>query len=262
MFLKLLKHEFRASFRLLLPMYGGLLLLGLLTRFAVRVIGDNRALTIIGTMSIVSFVIACVAAVILTMVLIIIRFSRSVHGDEGYLTNTLPIGTHGIILSRLVVAFAAQVCTFAVVLLSIGVVALDQENVHSFVRTMHMLFGGTAASFRTGLLRMVGLMIVQSLAQILQIFAAISIGHSFANHKKGFSVLFWFVIYFTEQTVSAVLLSALMTNLLFGSAAAANMSMSQLSGTIILLSVIEKLIVGGVCYLLTWLMMKKHLNLQ
>ena len=40
------------------------------------------------------------------------------------------------------------------------------------------------------------------------------------------------------------------------------MSMSQLSGTIILLSVIEKLIVGGVCYLLTWLMMKKHLNLQ
>ena len=42
---------------------------------------------------------------IATIVLIVRRFAKTVFGREGYLTNTLPVSAHQLILSKLLVAF-------------------------------------------------------------------------------------------------------------------------------------------------------------
>ena len=218
----------------------------------------KHALTIIGTMSIVSFIIACVAAVILTMVLIIIRFSRSVHGDEGYLTNTLPIGTHGIILSRLLVAFVAVLCAFASVYLSYQRRCPSRKTSMQDLGRPSPVFGASGL-FGTGnpAAAWSDWVIVASLASILQIFAAISIGHSFNGKKAGMSVLFYFVLSFASSLITNLITAILTaTKLLQG-----ERDFSQITNLSTALSLSISVILIGVYYFITWIMTRKRLNL-
>ena len=85
MFLKLVKHELRESFRLLLPVFGGLLLMAGLARGSIALLEgvNDAAMRVVGVTFVVFFFLGCGAAVVLTAVFLIQRFTRSVYGDEG-----------------------------------------------------------------------------------------------------------------------------------------------------------------------------------
>ena len=72
------------------------------------------------------------AIYIATIVLIVRRFAKTVFGREGYLTNTLPVSAHQLILSKLLVAFILDIISSLVILLSIGIIAafcLDMKDI-------------------------------------------------------------------------------------------------------------------------------------
>ena len=103
---KLLKHEFRATGRLMLPALGAVLALAVLANFSIRFIQvtDNTFLTILFGLVIAAFVIGMVAAAVMTLVLMILRFYRTLLRDEGYLMHTLPVNVHELVWSKLIVS--------------------------------------------------------------------------------------------------------------------------------------------------------------
>ena len=264
MFIKLVKHELRASFRALIPVYGGLLLMALMARGSVWLIQNeiNTATNVLAVMMIVLFGLSCLASLVLAAVLMMVRFARSVHGDEGYLTNTLPVGVHAILLSRLVIAFAAIVLTMGVVYVGVRIVLLGVEGVEEVDAIFSEAFRMLQIDSGRFLIWTAASGAVSLLSSILMVFAAISIGHSFNTGKVGKSVLFYFVLYAAAQTVSTVVTVVLTVvdsgGLIFQEA---EPSLATVGSTMMLFTICMNLIFCAVYYLITWLMMKKHLNL-
>ena len=104
---RLIKHEFRATGRRMLPALGVLALLGLLANLSIRVLESGfggTLLRILMVLFIAAFFIGMTVAWVMTLVLMISRFYRNLLKDEGYLMFTLPTSSHALIWSKLIVS--------------------------------------------------------------------------------------------------------------------------------------------------------------
>ena len=204
---KLMKHEFRATGRIMLPLLGAELLLSVLAGFSVR--GLERienmgflGITYILTLSV--FFLGLFALAVVAFVLMIQRFYKNLLRDEGYLAMTLPASVDEQIWAKLLVSFvwfAAVTVLSAVamlVLVSIGSrmqLLRDMffdEQVREVIReiTSHV-GGGNLALFA---LEFVVLSFLGTCATCLRCYSALAIGHSAADHKMLLSFVAYFVI--------------------------------------------------------------------
>ena len=258
MFLKLVKHELQETLRMMVPIFGGLLLFAAVTRGIIWVMemADNDILSVMGTLLVILFFMACGASVILTAVLLMVRFSRSVHGDEGYLTHTLPVGVHSILLSRLLITFLALAASIGMAYVSIRFSTWNVKAISEFFEGFGEIFSaaGLDDSF---LWSTVATVFVQLLTTVLMIFAAISIGHSFNRGKAGFSILFFFALNTGVSLVSTVVSLILMPKLF-----ETNVEMGAFTTQYYVFAIILNLVFCCVFYFLAWIMTKKRLNLS
>ena len=144
---------------------------------------------------------------IATIVLIVRRFAQTVFGREGYLTNTLPVSAHQLILSKLLVAFILDI-DFIISLysLSIGIIA----GFHTLTMKDILL----TTSYLGQILKEIGALYLchpfynfrQQLAGILFYYLCISIGNLFNTNKvlmgfvayfrhSGYPILYWFLLW-------------------------------------------------------------------
>ncbi|MBO4418912.1 MAG: hypothetical protein J5789_03705, partial [Oscillospiraceae bacterium] len=266
MFLKLVKHESHAATRAMLPLLGGLLVMALLARGSIWMTDsvDSTVTSIIGVFLIGAFFLACGAMVVTTMILMMVRFKKSVHSDEGYLTHTLPVGVNSILLSHLLVSFVAVLLSFAAVYLSIRIATLGVDSIKSIGLSIKNIFKGAGIETSVMLIRICCIGAMGILVTILMIAAAISIGHSFPTGKTGKSVLFFFVLYFAQQLIVSIAMVAVFTAKYAVTGSTATLfgtTTESISSTMLWFSAGQYILFGTVYYLLTWFMTKKHLNL-
>lgn len=93
---KLLKHEFRATARIMVPVYLVLLVTALGANFSTRGILKTpyAVLNILGSLLVMAFVVAIMAVCVVSFLLMIQRFYKNLLRDEGYLMLTLPASVH------------------------------------------------------------------------------------------------------------------------------------------------------------------------
>ena len=258
MFLKLVKHELHELLRVLLPIFGGLILFAGVTRgmFWLMQQNENAILSLMGGMFIGLFFLSCLACVVLTAVLLIVRFTKSVHGDESYLTHTLPVGVHSILLSRLLVSVLFMAAAVTTAIGSVLISTWKIKALSDFTEGIGMFLesAGLASSFWWTMLLSI---FVQLITTILMIFAAVSIGHSFNRGKVGFSILFYFALNTTSSIISTVISLIVMNAKLFDEAT----EISTITGSTMGFAIVMNLVLCGVYYFLAWIMTKKRLNL-
>ena len=88
---KLIKYEFKATGRLLLPVYGALLLMGGVVNLGLTLQGKLPVLKFAQGVLIFAYVALMVAAFALSFFVVISRFYKNLICDEGYLMFTLPV---------------------------------------------------------------------------------------------------------------------------------------------------------------------------
>ena len=92
---KLLKHEFRATGRIMLPLMGALLALALMANLSIRgmtsSLSDIPALRILFILILIFFGMGIVAVGVMALVVMVSRFYRNLLKSEGYLMFTLPV---------------------------------------------------------------------------------------------------------------------------------------------------------------------------
>ena len=134
MFGRLLKHEFRASSGIMLLLSGIMLGIGASAGLAVKYLvyysseqTDSLALTMLFLAAILFVIfsfIALIAYSIVTWIVLLIRFYRNKYTDEGYLTFTLPVSSHQILLSSYLNIVIWTVVATLVAQLSVGLAIL------------------------------------------------------------------------------------------------------------------------------------------
>lgn len=96
---------------------------------------------------------------------------------------------------------------------------------------------------------------------MLHFYAAMSLGYGFTGHKALWSVVWFFLISFVLQMIGMTLMMATgdsMFSWLFGSDSLSAVQVWNLS---VLGAAAVNLIVAGALYVVTWLNLKKRLNL-
>ena len=210
---KLLRHEFRATGRIMLPVYALLLVsCGGCTLFG-RLLGrypESTVLSVVQTVFATLFGVTTFGMLLLTLVLMVYRFYKNLMTDEGYLMFTLPVSRSQLIWSKLLVALVWSVLSTVLAALAwmAEISVVGRENVFSLIaqglRSLRQHLSGNLTGCAAAL---VVLCLVSCLVSFLKFYAAISLGHSFSNHKVLLSVVFYIGFGIVTQTIGSIFAS-------------------------------------------------------
>ncbi len=213
MFGKLVKHEFRATRRVIPFVF--LLTVFLVLMMTVSVVLDLD--TMVG-LTLVLLIITMFAEVIITYVLVVWRFYKSMCGNEAYLSFTLPIKPQLLLWSKLLVSFVWVALSYlvfagsimmAVVIIAKGTGTSIQDIFEQIKIFLNMIgFGGheTAA-----IATIIGLFTLAILSGLTQIFFSVSLGSTSKLHKFGVGgpILVYVILYFALQFVTVIAMSVI-----------------------------------------------------
>ena len=220
---KLIKHEFRATGRLMAPLFGALVLLALAVRandlVFQHVESYSAFLNILNRLLIIAYVLALLGVMVFSTVLMIKRFHQNFLTDEGYLMFTLPTSVHSLLWSKLITAALFFIFTFLAEALSVAIVVwrggLAREMFTGFADFFRRLDSYYMANGLAFALETLALLFVSLLVTCLLFYAPMSIGYSFANHKGLLSVVFYFVIQAILQIFGVAVLSGVVSDTAF-----------------------------------------------
>lgn len=208
---KLLKHEFHATGRIMLPMLGALALLAGMANLSFRGIEytDSTIVNLVLGFVIVLFFLGLFAAAVLSVVIVVYRFYKNLLRDEGYLMFTLPVSVHSLVWSKLIAAccwlfLTALVCT-GLMLLTVFNLAADMglEEILRFLPTIGESIRKAIEQTALTSWDLVGygaelllVLLAGCMSQCLLFYAAMAIGHSFSKNKMLLSIVAYIAIRF------------------------------------------------------------------
>lgn len=269
---RLIRYDLKSTTRFLIVIHAFLLVFSILGRIFLtsRIpyeIDDIDELLIALTFTI--YIILFVGASLGTIIVIAVRFYKNLFSDEGYLTNTLPVTRGMHLLSKtlsgtiwcIIDSFILYLC--ATIL--IAVPPLTNSLSSHWGELLHLLGFSGQSSFYFFLFYMVVLTIIGSLANVVSTQAAIILGQLFNGHK----VLGAVVCYFIITTISSIAATVLMgiyglltNNLIIGVSGSADITFASYMIRILNLSFALEIIFTIVLYIVSYLIMKKKINLS
>jgi hypothetical protein len=259
---KLIKHEFRATGRVMGVFYIVLFASALFTMLTAWLVRgrDILLLNLFNGLITGVFVMLLLAVPVVAVVLMINRFHRNLMTDQGYLMFTLPANEHQLILSKLIVSMVWFIASIVADVLAGLLGFLDLSDYADFWSWLIQQLSHLRISVNdfTGYgIELLLIILFGSVAACLMVYGAISLGYSFANKKGLLSVVFFCAFYIALQMLIVAAIG------LVGRAA----PLDQLSGAatmhVMLCGVLAFiLLVGAGFYLLTYEMLHRRLNLQ
>ncbi len=267
---KLMKHEFRATGRIMGPLYLILLVTAMGANFSARVMdrSDSQLLNILGALVVMAFVVAIIGVCFMSFFLMLQRFYRNLLRDEGYIMFTLPASVHQQVWSKLIVSTVWFILTGIAVILSFLVAVYEVGFVSAFFRGLHRVLEAMTAYYALNgtafFLELAVLCFLSCAAFALQFYAAMAVGHSFSGHKLILSVAFYFGFQFVSQIIGTVLMVALAESPLMEFFATLDLHFTAMSVVHITMFVLLAMtaVYGAIFYFLTTYFLKKRLNLE
>ena len=194
MFWNLVRYEFKNVNKWYLALYGAVLALSGLIGIQAKTYNNlpiKESQPILLVFLALVFGGLMITLGISTLILIIRRFKGSVYDRQGYLTLTLPVSEHQIILAKLLGAFIWSLISSAVLVLSIYIILVIIEPNSVDFLAFKDLFQQYLDSISLSLISF----ILSTVAGILCIYLAISIGQLFNEYRTALAVLAYIVIH-------------------------------------------------------------------
>lgn len=262
MFTKLLKHEWRATRGMLGTLCLVCLGAGLLGGGTMRYLMIAAQQSAIDILIVLAMVAAMIAVGVAALLLYIGRFYKSRFTDEGYLTFTLPVNGHQILLTSVITSVVEMIAICLVVVVSVllmgfigvsGVEGFWEEFPGAAARFFQML--REAIGFRAVGYVLLGILVVLSglVGECCVIMLSVSLGALVAKkHKILLALLFYYLIHMAISVLSVGSLASLSFGVYLE-------SMSYSMGLVI--TALGWLAIGAVCYFPTHYLITHRLNL-
>ncbi|HHT98265.1 MAG TPA: hypothetical protein GXZ90_10285 [Clostridiales bacterium] len=260
---KLFKHEFKATSRLLLPLYSFLLILAIINRIFIEIDLFDKAgfFRVINTFTLSTFIISIIVILIATQLLVIYRFYKNLTTNEGYLMFTLPVKTHELINSKLIVLVIWTILSFLSAIIALSITFLSKEGLDiiiDFIKTTYNILKMTFdAEITILIIETIILLFTSIIFKAISIYLAIAIGQAFTKNKILSSIAAFIGINIIIQFLTSF--SILAISFIFDNSVE---SINSLPNILLPASLIISIILGGVQYYLTNYFLSKKLNLE
>lgn len=243
MFWNLVRYEFKNVNKWYLALYGAVLalsaLIGVQASSLKSIDTPDQQMIMLVFLALV-FGGLIITLSISTLILIIRRFKGSVYDRQGYLTLTLPVSEHQIILSKLLGAFIWSLASSLVFILSIYIILVLTGANFLDIFSLEYLFKFYMDSFWLSVISY----ILSTISGILCIYLAISIGQLFNEYRTALAVLAYIVI----QTILGFV--------------GLNFRIDIDYNWMISFEIVKDLILSAAFYLGTYYILKNKVNLQ
>lgn len=211
---KLIKHEFKDTYKLICVYYA---VLGLLTILGIITVKGTYSmqsasvlLRILMVISVAAYSVMMGILGIVTIMVLCSQFEKTMYGDRGYLTHTLPVKKGEILASKYIVSVVWCIASLFVMFLSLMIYGsfLSGDNL------FHMLFAEITdlqwqsidrfaqENFGCGLIPFLLLAIVTLIVAVMHLFsflwAAISIGQLANERRKPLAIFTGIILWFAE----------------------------------------------------------------
>ena len=200
MFGKLMKYELKATYKwyliisgvlAILSMFAGLLASSVLTGAATYT--ADTTYTIVGIIVLVIFA-GYIGLTLTNYIIIIRRFYNNIFGREGYLTWTLPTGSHTVLLVKVTSALIWSIFCFISLILSLliflGVIGLaQQQNIFDVLGPVFEHIGSSL------IWQSLLFQVLATISGILMLYCAISLGQLFINNRIVMAFVFGFILW-------------------------------------------------------------------
>lgn len=213
---KLFKYDFRAIGTRLFPLYIAAIVVAIFNRFTfVEKIMYNQAYldiysdvpNIVQTLLSLAYGVGWLiifAIFIVTFFVLVGHYSKSIFGDEGYLTNTLPITPEKIIFSKLLTYVVWNFIGFVVAVIAITITHFNTDFIREFIVGFKEFWAEilpymTVTRWLIFALFVVT-MIISQVTGVFTIFLSTAMGHQF-KHKLAMGVCSYLGISFAASFV-------------------------------------------------------------
>ncbi len=205
---KLLKHEFAYYLRTFGVFWPIVLVIAAVTRFF-RFINDGRVITEIATgSSIFMLVVACIALILLSTVISVVRFYKNMYSSEGYLTFTLPVTNTQHIFVKLLASIGCQIICALTVLVAIFI-AISGEIFAEFVDILSFAIEDLVAEIGMAnclffAIELILLLILSTASGMLLYYGCITVGQTAKKNRILMAVAVYFAYYMVSQIISTI----------------------------------------------------------
>ena len=227
MILKLFKYDFMNIGKKLIPFYIAALVIGIINRFLLltsdisRMERENNFLAMFGSpLLYFAYFVVVFGIFCMTVFVIITRYSSSIYGNEGYLTNTLPLKPSQIIWAKLINFLIWILISYFVIFVSMFILfpfeffirnIIKDTEFYQDLNTMVKEFFSSKYIFMSILQLIYNLLAhVQS---ILIIFLSIAIANLFKSYKVVVGVIAFFIISIIFSFIGASVTYSTISNL-------------------------------------------------
>lgn len=267
---KLLKHEWKATWRYLALLNGATILIALIGK--IGLLFKTTLPDFVVILYVFLYIMLLLGASIVNLVLLSIRFYRNLFTDEGYLTNTLPVTATCKLNVKILNCFfwvcINTVCTLLSVALFVTSIAKLSELqwfLAEWLRLFMDMIG--SSSLVASLFYLLFSSITGTVFMILMIYFSISIGCAFNSHKVLASVITYLLTYVTIQILSTLMMilagfNKTLNYIMYLTDTLGEQTYPPVYQDIPLVSWIFSLLVSAILYFVTHYMMTKKLNLN
>ncbi|WMJ23998.1 hypothetical protein RBG61_04830 [Paludicola sp. MB14-C6] len=259
---KLFKYEMKATARFYLPMLPVILFLAIINKMLFIFLPDNPIINAIRFISVSAQVLLIFAAFIISFIIMIQRFYKSLLGEEGYLSFTLPVSATNHIVNKLLVSCIWTIVTFIVCAVSVFLLIPD----YSWISTFFGEFSTLRSQFETILhinfwffaIEIVFAALIAILSSTLMIYASLCLGHLAKSNRILVSFGAFFVLSTISQAISTIVLSILGYSFF---EASSTLEAGTIS-TLLLTQIGIGLVLSVAYFIVSNIILSKHLNLE
>lgn len=266
MLTKLIGYEMRAFGRIMLPLYAATVGLALLIGLGVRFLPENSYTSLLGIVVIMLFSALVIATMVMTAVLCVQRFYQNLLANEGYLMFSLPVGTHQLILSKVLASLiwtllggVAALCTVA----AMGLGAVSLREIADALRRFHLFIDMQSLGRNLGTFAVWAVIAVLIfVAFLMQIYAALAVGHQWTAHRILGAVVAYYCFNLATTVVRWALANIGVHTGMMGALVMSAEDMIRSPGTVQALAAGSAAVSILVYSLVTWYFLDRRLNLE
>ena len=251
------------------------MLLTILTRFCIYIPFDNMVFDLLTKILTIVYVIAIVCMSIFSIVIVLIRFNNNMLRDQGYLSHTLPVKMWQQITAKVITYTVWMMASMLAMVISLMVFFVGKDEFRSVLKGINKAINEIGDYPKIIVLIVVGviLMIMQLAANILNAFAALSLGQIFAKHKIAGAILFYFILNYALGFITSGIMM-LVPNLVDDmNSLDVKMQNANTLGQVadamfkpflsfFIFTMILEVLIGAIYFVITNFMLNKKLNLE
>ena len=262
---KIIKHEFKATYKTALTMILSVLLVGGLVRMMDMVSFDGTIWRIIEMIMAVFYLLLLIAVPVSMFVVSIARFYRTMVKDERYLTHTLPVKKTQLINGKLITSVIWIIISIMVIPLSLLINV--KNSIYTFrdiAELLKLVFSNS--TYIMDCVMFILLIIVSIMTSLLLCYASIGMGQMFNGHRLAGSVLFYFIFKYAFSFLQLFLMLIIpsVADMMNKYDTVNKILMAEDNGILALMLFVMpfQIILGIICYLIAYWRFSKKLNLE